>query len=99
MNFNRHTVVANFETRSVALIASWTLAGAALAQGMPSPAPPREDKTSVSALFTQADQNGDGLLSRAEAATVPGLEAAFDKMDTDRNGSLNADEFTRGTKG
>jgi len=31
----RHVRVTNFEARSVALIASWTLAGAALAQNMP----------------------------------------------------------------
>ena len=53
----------------------------------------------MSTLFRQADQNGDGLISRSEAASVQGLEAAFDRLDSDRNGSLSLDEFDRGTPG
>ncbi|MGI9216738.1 MAG: hypothetical protein ACR2JA_07025 [Hydrogenophaga sp.] len=98
MTVKRTNIVANFEARSVALVASWTLAGAALAQSAPPP-PASRDGKAVSALFQQADQNGDGLISRSKAASVPRLEAAFDRLDSDRNGSLSPDEFDRGTPG
>lgn len=98
MTLKRTNIVANFEARSVALVASWTLAGAALAQSAPPP-PASRDGRAVSTLFRQADQNGDGQLSRSEAASVPRLEAAFDRLDSDRNGSLSPDEFDRGTPG
>ena len=98
MSFQRKTLVTGFEARSVALIASWTLAGAALAQGMPPP-PPTRDGRAVSTQFQKADQNGDGQISRSEAAPVPGLEAAFDRLDADHNGSLSPEEFDQGTRG
>ena len=98
MTVKRKNIVANFEARSVALVASWTLAGAALAQSAPPP-PATRDGKAVSALFQQTDQNGDGQISRNEAATVPGLEAAFDKLDADGSGNLSAEEFAQGTKG
>lgn len=98
MTVKRKNIVANFEARSVALVASWTLAGAALAQSAPPP-PATRDGKAVSTQFRQADQNGDGQISRSEAASVPGLEAAFDRLDTDRNGSLSPEEFDRGTQG
>ena len=85
-------------TGSVALVASWTLAGAALAQSAP-PTPPSRDGRAVSTLFQQADRNGDGQIGRDEAASVPGLEAAFDRLDTDRSGGLSPEEFDQGTKG
>ena len=98
MTVKRKHLMANFEARSVALLASWTLAGAALAQTSPPPPPSRDDRA-VSALFQQADQNGDGQISRSEAASVQGLAAAFDRLDTDRSGSLSPEAFDRGTKG
>ncbi len=98
MTVKRKALVANFEARSVALIASWTLAGAALAQNTPAAAPARNGPA-ASALFLQTDRNGDGQISRAEAATVPGLEAAFDRLDTDRSGGLSPEEFDQAAKG
>ena len=98
MTVKRKTLVRNFEARSVALIASWTLAGAALAQSAPPPPATRDDKA-VSTSFQQADQNGDGQIGRSEATAVQGLEAAFDRLDTDRSGGLSPEEFDQGTKG
>jgi Ca2+-binding EF-hand superfamily protein len=42
--------------------------------------------------WRQADRDGDGELSRAEAAAMPALAAQFDAIDRDRNGRLSADE-------
>lgn len=38
--------------------------------------------TSLPALFKQLDANGDGLLSRQEAAAVPSIANAYDSFDT-----------------
>ncbi|MCU0925666.1 MAG: EF-hand domain-containing protein [Hydrogenophaga sp.] len=100
MTVKRKTLVANFEARSVLLIAGWTLgvASTAMAQNMPArPAAPSDAE--ISATFKQADKNGDGQLSREEATAVQGLEAAFDRLDTDRSGSLSPEEFDRRTQG
>ena len=99
MTVKRKTLVANFEARSVMLIASWTLgaAGAAMAQNTPAP-PPAPDDKAVSAAFTRADKNGDGQLSREEAAAVPSVAADFNKVDTNGDGNISADEYTQAQK-
>ena len=83
MTVKRKPLIANFEARSVLLIAGWTLgaAGAALAQNMPAPAPAASDKA-TSAAFTQADKNGDGQLSRELLALLTAAVArACDDLD------------------
>ena len=42
------------------------------------------------------DTNGDGKLSRAEAAHLPAIEARFDELDTNHDGFLSVDEFIIG---
>jgi EF hand len=55
------------------------LAGAALAQGLPS--------------FEEVDANRDGVISPAEAAAVEGLD--FQTADTNQDGTLDRDEYSR----
>ena len=38
------------------------------------------------------DANGDGMVARAEAATMPRLAAKFDQLDTNKDGRLSASE-------
>lgn len=38
--------------------------------------------TALPALFEQLDANGDGLLSRQEAAAVPSIADVYDSLDT-----------------
>lgn len=40
-----------------------------------------------------ADTNGDGLISRAEAGTLPRLAKRFDRIDANQDGQLGADEL------
>lgn len=47
--------------------------------------------------FEQADRNGDGQLSREEAAALPGLRERFDRIDTNRDGLLSREEFSAGS--
>ena len=52
-----------------------------------------------------ADTNGDGLISKAEAAALPRLAAHFDQIDTNHDGQVSFDELhafhaaNRGAKG
>lgn len=43
--------------------------------------------------FKKADTNGDGMISRAEAATLPRLAKNFDAIDANRDGQVTADEM------
>lgn len=99
MTAKRKNLIANFEARSVMLIAGWTLgaASAAMAQNMPArPAAPSD--ADISATFKQADKNGDGKLSREEAAALPAVADNHDKVDANADGSISADEFARAMK-
>ena len=44
--------------------------------------------------FTGADQNGDGFVSRIEFQQA--VAVRFDRLDTDKSGRLNQDEFREG---
>lgn len=43
--------------------------------------------------FAKMDKNGDGQISREEAAAFPHLSKRFDKIDTNRDGNLSKDEM------
>ena len=94
----RNTRIANFEARSLMLIASLTLcaAGSALAQSTAAPATAMDKE--ISAAFAKADKNADGQLSREEAAALPAVAAHFDKVDGDKDGSVNMAEFSLAMK-
>lgn len=47
----------------------------------------------MAARFKQADTNGDGMLSRQEAAAMPRLAEHFDEIDTNKDGQITADEL------
>ncbi|HTN48087.1 MAG TPA: EF-hand domain-containing protein [Burkholderiaceae bacterium] len=43
--------------------------------------------------FVALDKNGDGVISRDEAAGHPRLAESFDRIDTDKDGVLSQDEL------
>jgi Ca2+-binding EF-hand superfamily protein len=49
----------------------------------------------IDARFAELDRDRDGFLSRLECSRMPGLLESFLKHDTDKDGKLNRDEFTR----
>lgn len=54
--------------------------------------------SSPASMFTKADANRDGKLSREESKMLPSIADRFDTIDKDKDGSLNIEEFTVGIK-
>ena len=68
---------------AVALSAAFSVASAASTDGSPAPA----------RGFSSLDKNGDGVISRDEAAAHPRLANSFDRIDTNKDGVLSQDEL------
>jgi hypothetical protein len=93
---NMQTFSHTIARHAAAVLALSALAFGAHAQGA-MPAKPAQAATpaeSVSAGFKRADLNGDGKLSREEAARVPALADKFDAADKNKDGQLDLDEVT-----
>jgi len=45
--------------------------------------------------FKTIDANSDGKITRQEASAFSALEVTFDKVDTNKDGALDAGEFSR----
>ena len=45
--------------------------------------------------FNSFDANGDGVISKTEAKANAQLARLFDKLDTDKNGELSQQEFSK----
>ena len=54
------------------------------------------DRAAIEAAFTKADANGDGKLSKEEAAKLPAIAAKFDMLDKNKDGVLDLAEFAAG---
>lgn len=53
-----------------------------------------KDRVAIEAAFAKADVNGDGWLTREEAAALPDLVARFAALDRNKDGLLNLEEFS-----
>ena len=65
------------------------------AQAATSTAAP-SDLDVVRTAFKRADTNGDGKLSREEAAALPAVAEKFTQLDKDSDGFINSAEFEAG---
>ncbi len=86
-------VSRHFNTFSVAIIAFTALHMNPTMAQMSAPAKPAEMSAKLQEAFTRADKNGDGKLSKEEAATMPAIAEAFDKADVDKDRFLSKTEF------
>jgi hypothetical protein len=57
-------------------------------------AAPGTERAAMVERLRGADTNGDGLISRAEAAALPRLAEKFDQIDTNHDGQLSRDELS-----
>ena len=74
------------------IAATTTLSALAFAQTAPSAVKP------TAHAFSKLDTNGDGVISRSEAAARPRLAEHFDKLDTNKDGVLSQDELMAARK-
>ncbi|MGH6611289.1 MAG: hypothetical protein ACRECQ_13655 [Burkholderiaceae bacterium] len=51
------------------------------------------------ARVAKLDTNGDGQISREEAATAPRLAQRFDRIDANKDGQITRDEFASARSG
>ena len=56
------------------------------------------DAKASDAAFVKADKNGDGKLSKDEAAAMPAVASKFEMMDADKDGALSKAEFAAAPK-
>lgn len=56
---------------------------------------PRYSTQNLERAFNFMDSNGDGQLTREEAARFRGVTKYFDRADTDGDGLLSRDEFDK----
>jgi len=71
----------------------------ATAQTAPQAAQPEtgaKDKAVVETTFGRADANGDGKVSKEEAAKLPAIASRFDELDKNKDGVLSIEEFAAG---
>ncbi len=104
MSVKKRRLIPNFEARSAALFATLSLGTVmALHAQAPDqqPIPPNRNNwtaAQIAEAFKRLDANGDGLISREEAAPARGVARHFDQADTNRDGSLSAPEFEAAMK-
>jgi hypothetical protein len=60
--------------------------------------PNRWTSEQLAQAFKRTDTNGDGQISRQEAALLPGLARRFDQLDTNKDGSISSAEFDEALK-
>jgi hypothetical protein len=80
----------------IAALAAVLAPPAAFAEDYPSsPSQPgMSGSGSQSMDYTKLDTNGDGKISKDEAATDPTLSSNFSKLDKDKDGTLSSTELS-----
>ncbi|WP_119155559.1 EF-hand domain-containing protein [Caldimonas tepidiphila] len=62
----------------------------------PTGTPLPQGGSTVERAFVRSDLDGDGRLTRQEAARLPAISTRFDALDADGNGQLDRSEFEAG---
>ncbi|MEQ1514434.1 MAG: EF-hand domain-containing protein [Lysobacteraceae bacterium] len=63
------------------------------AAGQPASPAPQSDAAPAKKTWADLDTDKDGNLNKAEAATIPSLQAVFDQADANADGALSGDEY------
>lgn len=81
-------------TRLVAAAALVVITAGCSNKPAPVTAPPIVASRAAAEAIRLCDRDGNGAVSPSEAAASPGLGAAFERVDTNHDGSLSAAEIT-----
>ncbi|MDO9073637.1 MAG: hypothetical protein Q7U73_10250 [Rubrivivax sp.] len=82
---------------ALSLLASGAASAADATGGLPQVAAPQGQQT-VRSMFTFADRNKDGQLTRAEAkGHLPATYASFDSIDAAKRGWISVEQFAEFT--
>lgn len=81
-------------TRLVAAAALVVITAGCSNKPAPVTAPPIVASRAAAEAIRLCDRDGNGAVSPSEAAASPGLAAAFERVDTNHDGSLSAAEIT-----
>ena len=90
------TTIARSILLTSALAFGLPLAAQAQMTGQQQPTQPAQtpqERMTPEGAFKRADTNGDGKLSKEEAARMPAISARFAELDKDKDGSLSMAEF------
>ncbi len=94
--FTRPTLVATLLAGFAFAAMAQTPAPASTQAKAPAPELSAKDKATIDTAFGRADTNGDGKLSKEEAAKLPAIAAKFDELDKNKDGFLSLEEFAAG---
>lgn len=102
--FKKH-FIPNFELRSVVLLSALVVGAAASAHAQSTAAPmvagPQAKASSsasakeLDAAFAKADTNKDGKLDKKEAEAMPSVADRFEQLDTNGDGFISREEFSK----
>lgn len=89
------TTTKSLQCTALALVAALPLAvSAQQPPAQPGQQPGQRPATSTPEItFVRADTNGDGKLSKPEAARLPAVAQKFDALDKDKDGMLSMGEY------
>ena len=79
----------------IAAVAAVALSGSVLAEDRGVPGVNVDANVDANLSMPMADKNSDGKITKAEAAGNAKLAAQFDKLDSNKDGSLDKGEFAK----
>ena len=85
-------------TASILALAAIASFGALAQQAPINPATAHAAKVALIERLKAADKDGDGRISREEAAALPHLAKNFDRLDTNKDGFISRDELQAARK-
>jgi EF hand len=83
------------KVKAIAAVAALTLAGSAFAQSDSQGVPGVDVDVNANVNMASTDKNSDGKITKTEAASNSKLTKEFDKLDANKDGSLDQGEFAK----
>ena len=77
----------------VTVLLTASIGASAVFAQIPSEAPKGDRAHKMLERFKAADKDGDGRISRAESAALPGIAKHFDEIDTNKDGFITKEEL------